>query len=526
MKHVLIVLLIVLPLAGGGFGFYQYQQRQRYDMARERLLQGDQYYREGKYREALQRYQEGDMTYTSPIFAKRIASANEAIEEEKQAKLATPTPAPVTEKKPVEKTPEKTRATCKETGATINAWIRTGQFQKIETCLTQLINEKTKTKHGYLYAESIIYQTFRQGGNREGIAPKFDQWIQQTQSSIAYTFRGIYYYKCATNARGSGWASTVTPEAWKRTREYLNLAAQDLGAAIKSDESNPLPYSTMMSILLMIGGNEDMMEAYFQRAIAYDPDYMQVYDTKLTNLMPKWGGSEQAMFAFARESIKHADKTSAMPVLLTMAHEEKAWSISKQERKYYQKPEIWAEVQSVYERLLQRFPESGWYAVEYARVLCYAGRCDEGRRYYDIALKRDPNNPDVLHERGRFFASSGDSSRALQEYLAALELDPYYQPALFRSAAIYYEHHQWSKAQTTYAKLIEIDSENSEHYYYRAETFFHLGKYREALDDYNQAIALHPQYELAYKSRAACYQKLGMTKEQQQDLKKISSLKK
>jgi len=526
MKNVLIVLLILLLLAGGGaFGFYRYQQRQQYNTARECLQEGDQYFREGKYREALQRYQEGEAAHTSPIFAKRITSVNEAIEEEKQAALATPTPASVAEK-PVEKTPAKTNATCKERGSTINAWIRTGQFQKVEACLAQLINEKTKTRQGYLYAESVIRQAFKFDGNKEEMMPKFEQWIQQTQSSLAYTFRGIYYYQCAANARGGGWASTVTPEAWKRTQEYLILAAQDLDAAIKLDDSNPVPYSAMMLILLMIGGNEEMMEAYFQRAIAYDPDYMQAYDTKLTNLMPKWGGSEQKMFAFARTSIKHADKTSAMPVLLAMAHEEKAWNISKEERAYYRRPEVWAEVQSIYERLLQRFPESGWYAVEYARILCYAGRCDEGRRYYDIALKRDPNNPDVLHERGRFFASSGDSSRALQEYLAALEIAPYYQPALIHSAELYGEHNQWSKAQNMYAKLIEIDSQNSSHYYHRAETFFNLGKYREALDDYSQAIALNPQYELAYKSRAACYQKLGMNKEQQQDLKTMSSLKK
>jgi tetratricopeptide (TPR) repeat protein len=281
----------------------------------------------------------------------------------------------------------------------------------------------------------------------------------------------------------------------------------------------------MCSAARPLGFDDDTMERYFQRAIADNSDYYQVYWSKLMHLAPKWGGSTEAMLTFAKQTAENAPRDSALLGILTDAHEEIGWYIMKDAKQYYNIPEVWSEIKEISMQLMENFPQSGIWASRYAVFAHHAGKLEEAQKYHDLALKLDPNAFEVRYERGRFFHYyQKNLYRALQEYTEALKLQPYSLKVLYRKASILFDRQQWLKALKAYSKLIEVEPHNAQNYYNRGSVHVRLRQYRQAIQDYTQSITLDPEYKLAYKWRAACYERLGMVEEQKRDLRVLESL--
>lgn len=111
------------------------------------------------------------------------------------------------------------------------------------------------------------------------------------------TLRGRVHIQLAWMARGCGWADTVTPAGWKGMAEHLAQARTLLTSAWNRRHDRSMPASAMITVAM--GGDTQAGDclAWFEKAVSAQMDDGEAYDGLNTALMPRWGGSHEAMLA-------------------------------------------------------------------------------------------------------------------------------------------------------------------------------------------------------------------------------------
>jgi tetratricopeptide (TPR) repeat protein len=527
-KSILIGSSILILGILGGAGFLRLQHVQKSKVAHKHILTGDEQYRAGKYQEALTAYQQANAVHASAAAQERIRLAQAAIATQAQAASATPD-APTA--KATAAAPKATTGPepYVQAATKINGWLQEKRFREVEDFLDPHVKSLTLTPSGNLYAGAvieIILQEVDAFEDPSAFEQSLNLWITQSPaSSLAYTLRASYYDKLGWRARGNEYASKVSAERRQKMRHYLTLAMQDAAKAVQLDAQNPLPFGVLYSSGLAMSVDDKLMESFFQRAITIAPQYLEIHQTKLEHLLPKWGGSVEELRAFVKETLQRAPRGSALPIILADAHESIGWDIAKDIRKYYNTPEVWADIERSFARVREDFPASGYWAARYAMFMGNAGKLAEAEKYFELGVQLEPENFQVYYLCGYFFEYyRKDLYQALQEYTEAVRLRPYNLNALSCQARVLSARETWSQALKAYATLIKFAPQDSSNYYYRANVYYRRGQYQQALSDYTQAIKLKPDYRDAYQWRAACYQQLGMAKEQQQDLQMVEKL--
>lgn len=95
----------------------------------------------------------------------------------------------------------------------------------------------------------------------------------------------------AWNARGDGWADTVTEEGWRLFNQRLNRAVKVLNEARPLKENSPYWWSVLLVTDLGLSTDRSQYDATFQEATRAWPDYTPYYDHRAWYLMPRWHGT-------------------------------------------------------------------------------------------------------------------------------------------------------------------------------------------------------------------------------------------
>jgi hypothetical protein len=193
--------------------------------------------------------------------------------------------------------------------------------------------------------------------------------------SIFLTIKGSFYSEWAWNARGSGYADSVTEEGWKLFKERLRIAQQSFEAAWALDPSNEYICKEMVAVS---GGQGDMdkLETWFQRGKKIDPDDDLLYTVKLNYLQPRWFGSNEEMLQFGRQCLKEGRWDARVPFLLLCAHYMLAGDSVAERREYFSQPEVWEEIQPLFKTYLARYPSDYMRRTSYANYAAWAGKWD------------------------------------------------------------------------------------------------------------------------------------------------------
>ncbi len=122
--------------------------------------------------------------------------------------------------------------------------------------------------------------------------PGADQWTVDT-------LRGIYEIRRAWEARGTGYAHTVSDDGWNGFETHLRQAYVHLSAAYAAIPARPEPAAYLVQVA-MGGGTppEEDIELWFERAVKAEFDYMPAYNKLGWALRPRWGGSVDEMREF------------------------------------------------------------------------------------------------------------------------------------------------------------------------------------------------------------------------------------
>jgi len=194
-------------------------------------------------------------------------------------------------------------------------------------------------------------------------------------SALIHSLRGGEYVSYAWDARGGGWASSVTEEGWKLMKERLAVAEEELNQAWALDPTSTAPAQRMIAVVLGTDGNRDKMELWFKRAMAANPWSVDTCEAKANFLEPKWHGSPEELLAFGRECFKTGDWDGDVPLTLPGVHMRLAQYTSKGYRfdpAYLKQPEVWKDIQETFEAGLKLRPKDAMLRSRYANCACLA----------------------------------------------------------------------------------------------------------------------------------------------------------
>ena len=131
---------------------------------------------------------------------------------------------------------------------------------------------------------------------------------------------GNYHIDLGWHFRGTGFAYKVTPEGWEKLHENLKLAEEHLEEAYRLLPDAPEAASRMISVA-KTSRTELSPREWFDRAVAAQFDYMPAYDALLNCLLPRWGGSYEAMLDFGKECAATNRFDTSVPWLMIVVIE-------------------------------------------------------------------------------------------------------------------------------------------------------------------------------------------------------------
>jgi len=128
-----------------------------------------------------------------------------------------------------------------------------------------------------------------------------DSWVEATPNSFApYLARGNYWVEVAYARRGTKWARETAREDFDAMEEALERGLADLDRSIALRPGLVAAQRTKIRALMNRGAGPDMRQTV-DDALAVCPSCFQVRATFITAIIPRWGGSYEAMGRFAEE---------------------------------------------------------------------------------------------------------------------------------------------------------------------------------------------------------------------------------
>jgi hypothetical protein len=213
------------------------------------------------------------------------------------------------------------------------------------------------------------------------------------------TIQGTFNTDYAWDARGDGWANSVTQNGWKLFTERLAKADAALEKAWALDSTNADAATQMLDVELGQGQGRDRMELWFKRAMEANPDNYDACWRKLYYLEPKWYGNEDEMLKFGRECVAGKNWNAGIPSILVQARLELS-SYGDNTDGYPQKayfdarPEAWDEMRAVFVERRKHRPLCLRADLSMACIASFYGKWDDVNFLLDEA--KDAYDPRVI----------------------------------------------------------------------------------------------------------------------------------
>ena len=169
--------------------------------------------------------------------------------------------------------------------------------------------------------------------------------------------RGSFWFDYGWEARTAGFALYVPAGGFQSLEERLGVAKKAFEEAWKFRPENEYVAVQLMDIDKSIEGDRADMELWFDRAMKADCDSRRACWTKLDWLDPKWHGTLEEMLVFGRQCRDTKNWKAGITLLCADAHWRIAGKPGQNQNKYLALPEVWSDIQPVYDEYLKHHPE-------------------------------------------------------------------------------------------------------------------------------------------------------------------------
>jgi hypothetical protein len=209
---------------------------------------------------------------------------------------------------------------------------------------------------------------------------RISEWRQQNPASTAVDIvEAAILQSWAWSARGTGYARTVTPEAWKLFNERMNRAQEVLFRSKDRSSNNPLWFYEYMEVALQLGWERAEFRALYDAAIARFPHFHPLYFSMIRSLEPRWGGSIEEIDAYIAEVVKQA-KAREGKIMYARLYWYLAGAEGEEFALFEDSAANWADMKAGFRLLIAATPKSRWNLNNFASFACRAGDADTYRK--------------------------------------------------------------------------------------------------------------------------------------------------
>lgn len=181
-----------------------------------------------------------------------------------------------------------------------------------------------------------------------------------------------YWIDYAWNARGNGYASSVTQEGWKLFHERLEKAETILNETKSYSAEIPTWYNEMIEVQSALGRSEEDRDKTFLEGTKRYKTFYPTYFTMLSYLSPKWGGSWETVDNLVKWSVDNTKEIDGNTMYARLY-----WVVSRNmpdgETLFKNTRASWPKMKVGFEDLMARHPKSNWNLNNFAKFACEAG---------------------------------------------------------------------------------------------------------------------------------------------------------
>jgi tetratricopeptide (TPR) repeat protein len=113
-------------------------------------------------------------------------------------------------------------------------------------------------------------------------------------------------------------------------------------------------------------------------------------------------------------------------------------------------------------------------------------------RYYDTALRIDPENINAMHTKAFWLQNNGEMSGALELYRKINLINTSYTPAYLNAGILYLEMDSLQQAFEQFDILVGLNPGHAKAYFFRGVSAQRLGRWKQAESDFENALTLDP----------------------------------
>jgi Domain of unknown function (DUF4034) len=206
----------------------------------------------------------------------------------------------------------------------------------------------------------------------DAVGQKIQRWrSDRPYSRAAAITEAIYWEQYAWNARGNGYASTVTDEGWSLFNERLKKAETALNESRSLASESPLWRATFLEVGNGLNWPKPRLLQEFADGVAKDRTFLPFYTKMARFLSPKWGGDWRLVDEFVKQAVKdtQGDLSSSMYARIYMSVDTcncGGFNLFRDTQAN------WTDMKRGFEDLVRLFPHSDWNFNKFAAYACIA----------------------------------------------------------------------------------------------------------------------------------------------------------
>lgn len=196
-------------------------------------------------------------------------------------------------------------------------------------------------------------------------------WTSENSAApLAHVLHAAALLEYGGYFRGSGFANTVPPQAWKIYEEYARKAGDYLLQSQAAASKSTSWHVWTLNIARIAGWPSEVVRRIFEAGVAQDPTDYRLYQNTLEYYLPKWSGSAQATDEFIQYAVTRAPSSYGLELYARLYAGAGEGQFKR--RLYMDSLVDWAKMKEGLELWYQRFPTT-WNKNIVAYHACIAG---------------------------------------------------------------------------------------------------------------------------------------------------------
>lgn len=178
--------------------------------------------------------------------------------------------------------------------------------------LKELFDSLSSPAERYFYSVSMSRNMFPQA---------LKEWTEKyPESGDALLCYGARLLQWSWSARGYGLGREVSDSEWEVFFNRLDETKEVLLKCTEKSPEDPTPWAYLIMVATWRSESEEIKYHYFNEAISRDPNNWAAHMHMIIALSEKWGGNNEDMIEFARQSSKDAPIGSDLKAILVKAY--------------------------------------------------------------------------------------------------------------------------------------------------------------------------------------------------------------